>query len=403
MPACFFRFMLAFALLAALSITDVVAAESAVVNRLHRWIDNGSVMLNDEAGRTLLSYRSDEVLVPASIVKIYTALVVMELLGEGFTFKTGFHKDASGNLGIKGWGDPQLISEEIHLIAEKLKAIGIRRIRQIQLDQTTFEGAIEIAGRSNSLNPYDAVNGALIVNFNTLFLTRHKDGSVTSAEPVTPLTPLSRKLGRTLQPGTQDRFNLSTQPGNANQYSGELFGEILTHHGIVLDRRDIRQTVIDKRWSPVYTHHNSASLKAVIKGLLKYSNNLIANQIYLITGAEIMGYPATLAKARFVFQRFFKKRFPDFAGQTVIDEASGISRNNRMNARSMMAILERFRPWAELLARKKRVLVKSGTLTGVYNYAGYIKTDSGYRPFVILLNQNKNQRDRILKQLLQYD
>ncbi|MBU2644298.1 D-alanyl-D-alanine carboxypeptidase [bacterium] len=371
--------------------------------QIEKWIRHGSVMLNDETGKTLLAYHPDTLFIPASIVKIYTALAAFDILGEGFQFKTGFYRDPAGNLAIKGWGDPQLISEEIHLIAARLKALGITHVRQLWLDQTAFSGEIEIAGTSNSLNPYDAVNGALVVNFNTLFLGRKTDGTVYSAEPVTPLTPLARILGRQLKPGTSDRFNLSVRQEYTIRYAGELFAEILKQHGIQIQYPGIRQTAVDHGWSLVYTHANSQRLSSLIAGLLKYSNNFIANQIYLAAGAEKKGYPATLAKSRAVFQGYFKTAFPAHIKGTTIDEASGISRSTRMCARTMMAILERFRPRAELLDRKKGVLVKSGTLTGVYNYAGYIKTGRGYRPFVILLNQGNNQRDRILTLLLQYN
>ena len=375
----------------------------SIEQQIQRLIDHGSVMLNDENGKSLLAFHPDEQLVPASIIKIYTGFAALHLLGEPYRFKTDFYLDLEGNLAIKGWGDPQLISEEIHLIAAKLKSLGVERVRQIWLDQSAFSGVVAIEGRSSSLNPYDAINSALVVNFNTLFLGRNSNRTVVSAEPVTPLTPLARKLGRQIKPGTQDRFNLSTQPENTLRYAGELFSEILKQHGIPVKHAEIRQTIIDDHWALAYTHHNSSSLKMVLSGLLKYSNNFIANQMYLVAGAEKKGYPATLAKAQSTFEALFRKTFPDHIGQAVIDEASGISRKNRMSARVMMAILEQFRPNAELLDWKKGVFLKSGTLLGVYNYAGYLKTATGYRPFVILLNQKKNQRDKILKLLLQYN
>ena len=386
-----------------LSCQTFAADPASTRQQLQRWIKHGGVMLNDENGKTLLSYQPDKLLVPASIIKIYTALAALNILGETFHFKTGFYRDPSGNLGIKGWGDPRLISEEIHLIAEKLKTVGIERIQQIWLDQTAFAGPLTIEGRSSSLNPYDAVNNALAVNFNTLFLGRNKNGVVYSAEPVTPLTPLARTLGSNLKPGTRDRFNLSTRSEHSLRYAGELFREIFKQHGISIAQPDIGQTVIDHHWTLIYTHYNSGSLEMIISGLLKYSNNFVANQIFLVAGAEKKGYPATLAKARSEFRTLFNKRFPTHAGQTVINEASGISRKNRMSTRTMIAILEQFRPSAELLDWKKGAWLKSGTLAGVYNYAGYIKTAAGSRPFAILLNQKKNQRDRILKLLLQYE
>nr|MBC8342576.1 hypothetical protein [Bacteroidota bacterium] len=68
----------------------------------------------------------------------------------------------------------------------------------------------------------------------------------------------------------------------------------------------------------------------------------------------------------------------------------------------MMAVLEKFKKYQYLLTEKKGVLVKSGTLTGVYNYAGYIKTATGLFPYTILLNQKRNNRDQILILMQQY-
>jgi D-alanyl-D-alanine carboxypeptidase len=45
------------------------------------------------------------------------------------------------------------------------------------------------------------------------------------------------------------------------------------------------------------------------------------------------------------------------------------------------------------------VLRKSGTLTGVYNFAGYIRGPDGLYPFVILTNQASNNRAEILELL----
>ena len=63
----------------------------------------------------------------------------------------------------------------------------------------------------------------------------------------------------------------------------------------------------------------------------------------------------------------------------------------------MMQILEQFKPYADLLTETNGILRKSGTLTGVYNFAGYIPGPEGLYPFVILTNQGSNSRDEILQ------
>ena len=65
----------------------------------------------------------------------------------------------------------------------------------------------------------------------------------------------------------------------------------------------------------------------------------------------------------------------------------------------MMHILEGFKPFAELLPEVNGALRKSGTLTGVYNFAGYITGPDGLYPFAIMTNQSVNNRAEILRLL----
>ena len=65
----------------------------------------------------------------------------------------------------------------------------------------------------------------------------------------------------------------------------------------------------------------------------------------------------------------------------------------------MMRILEVFKPHAALLPEINGILRKSGTLTGIYNFAGYIQRPGGLYPFVIMTNQAVNNRDEVLREL----
>jgi len=375
---------------------------STIGAELVRMVGSGCVMLNDEQGIPLLAHQAYWHLIPASLVKIYTALVVLKQLGSEYRFRTDFYQDGKENLAIKGWGDPFLISEDILGIAARLKAAGISDINAIYLDVSAFASDLEIPGRSQSLNPYDALNGALIVNFNTLNVGRDPNGRVYSAEPQTPLTPLAEKKGRQLPDGSEQRLSLSSQDTESRQYVGELFKAIFETSGITVAQSDFSSVTVDERWRLLYRHYGSRPFDDILRGLLRYSNNYIANQLFLVTGAEIKGYPATIEKSRQVFQEFLNTHFGRNGETATIDEASGLSTHNRMTGRLLMAILEDFRPYQDLLDEKNGIRLKSGTLTGVYNYAGYFKTETGIRPFVILLNQSGNSRDRILTLLAAY-
>ena len=70
--------------------------------------------------------------------------------------------------------------------------------------------------------------------------------------------------------------------------------------------------------------------------------------------------------------------------------------NNRVSPNAMLQLLDSFKPFSRLLPEQDGKFLKSGTLTGVYAYAGYFKTNGKLDSFVIILNQESNNRDRIL-------
>lgn len=362
-----------------------------------------AVVLNDENGNRLLSFNAEKSMVPASIIKIVLAQASLELLGESFRFKTEFYLEPNQALTIKGFGDPFLISEEIQIIAENLRSKSLDSIYQINLDASSFVDNITIPGTSNSLNPYDALNGALVVNFNTIFVGKKPEGTVYSAEDPTPLTPLAVEKARGFKPGQEERVNLTTSPRESLIYVGQLFSAILELNGIKVIEKNINRSKTSKTGNLLYQHYSTVSLDSILKGLMKYSNNFIANQIFLVIGAEKMTYPATLEKSRKVFKDYIEKKWGFLNGDFIMDEASGISRYNRLNADQMMMIMEDFRVNSDLLSEKNNIKIKSGTLTGVYNYAGFINTKNGLRPFVIMTENSRNNRDKILKILKNID
>ena len=65
----------------------------------------------------------------------------------------------------------------------------------------------------------------------------------------------------------------------------------------------------------------------------------------------------------------------------------------------MMQLLDSFKPYAEYLPQTDGKLLKSGTLKGVYTFGGYFIESENLDSFVLLLNQGKNNRDRVLDEL----
>ncbi|MDH3836530.1 MAG: D-alanyl-D-alanine carboxypeptidase, partial [Desulfobacteraceae bacterium] len=75
--------------------------------------DRDAVLVADPKGHIVFSKNVDIQLIPASTLKIFTALVAIHYLGPDYKFFTEFYMDRHSNLKIKGYGDPLLISETV--------------------------------------------------------------------------------------------------------------------------------------------------------------------------------------------------------------------------------------------------------------------------------------------------
>src|ERR1043166_8163403 len=142
----------------------------------------GLVLVVDAAGNALVDQNADAPFVPASVTKIVTAWLAMEVLGGDYRFETKFCLDKDRVLYVRGGGGPFLISEELAPLAQELvAAIGKEPITGIVLDASYYPSDLRIPGIEDTSESYDALNSALAVNFNTIAAVR-KGNSVVSAE-----------------------------------------------------------------------------------------------------------------------------------------------------------------------------------------------------------------------------
>ena len=384
------------ALFLALSLPGVVRAGSCP--DMGDLVNNGAFGVADQNGKILAECNLDDQLMPASIIKVATVLAAMRILGPDFRFKTEFYRDKGGNLYIRGYGDPSLVSEEVALMAERLQAGGLKRVETLFVDDFAFALEGGTPGQSNTDNPYDAPVAALAVNFNTMALGRGKQGEVISGEPQTPTLPLMLELAK--KHTGAERFNICFDGADPRErsarYAGELFGTLFQQKGITVKALGgIRRLPDDA--DLVLRYADSKNLREVSADLMRSSSNFIANLIFLQAGMKKYGLPATWDKAR----RAVKEALEDVAGERAalrMVEGSGLSRDDKVSARVMLKLLERFRPYKGVMKTQNGVALKSGTLTGVYNLAGYLSDGKAY---VIMLNQSQNTRDRVLNRLVQ--
>ena len=352
-----------------------------------------AVMVSHPNGAAMVAIHSERLLIPASVLKIITSAAALEIMGDGYRFATDFFETPSNDLKIKGYGDPMQVSEELALIAAQLSE-KIDRVENVILDDSFFAQPMTIPGQGSSSEPYDAPNGALCVNFNTVAFKRLQ-GRWISAEDQTPLLPMA--IEKIEASGlTSGRITLAASAGEGLRYAGELYRYFLTRAGISIQGKVTFGTVDPRTDSLLLRYKSRFDLTMIVASLMAYSNNFIANQLLLAMGTQVHGPPATLAKGRNVLHDYCNSKLAISSPKIV--EASGISRRNRISAQAMIKALDRFHPYRDLMRREGPQWYKTGTLNGIHTRAGYLCSKEGvdYR-FVIMLNSAGKRTEPIMK------
>ncbi|MFT6097721.1 MAG: D-alanyl-D-alanine carboxypeptidase/D-alanyl-D-alanine-endopeptidase (penicillin-binding protein 4) [Arenicella sp.] len=382
-------------------------AQSSVLENL-TLSDADSVLVVTDSDARVFAWQASKPLIPASVTKLATAYLAIDKWGLEHRFHTDFFIQAE-TLWVKGYGDPFLVSEEMDVLADALKAAlqarGITELTDLYVDNSYFSFA-SVPGRSKVSDPYNAPVSAVSANFNTAKLS-NENGVISSAEAQTPLTNTAKKMAYSLTKSV-DRVNL-VDSDNAQSNFAEL---LLAKLGMVNTAITINKT-LDGRETLLYRHLNTHSLADVLRGSLEFSNNFIANQVFLKLADN-----ATTDKVSFDLSR-------DYANTALavrfgwrhhsINEGSGLSRKNRLSAEQINDLLKALQPNKVLFKKIKvssktvSVYAKTGTLNGVRSYAGYIElppttSQQSVRKYRFVFNFNRavgyRYRDQVLEKLI---
>jgi D-alanyl-D-alanine carboxypeptidase/D-alanyl-D-alanine-endopeptidase (penicillin-binding protein 4) len=184
----------------------------------------------------------------------------------------------------------------------------------------------------------------------------------------------------------------------ALDYTGRLFEYFLKKNGITISGTVKRGRINRGTDRLIWVYRSESDLGEIVSRLLEFSNNFMANQILLILGAKTNGPPATMEKGLAALRDYYHNTLGITSGKIV--EASGISRHNRITARDMLKIIERFSPYYTLMRQSGRQYYKTGHLKGIRTRAGYIAAHNGqlYR-FVVMLNTPGKSTHRIMQVL----
>jgi len=398
-----------------------------------------SVVVVDAEGRTppRLSHRAGVPISPASIAKLATTFAALELLGPAFTWSTPVYAEGPvrdgtlyGNLYIKGQGDPTLVAERLWLLLRRVQGLGIRSIAgDIVLDRSAFDTGTQdpSAFDGEPLRPYNAAPDALLLNFRALVLTFTPQGGQARVHLEPPLAGVALPVGIPLvagechdwRGGLRADFSDPARVRFAGPYPAAC-GEKIWPVAYV-DPRSYAARAVEGMWrqvggsltgqvregpvpaalAPAF-EYASPPLAEVIRDINKFSNNVMAQQVFLTLGLRQAG-AGTFDASRAVLQQWWRERFGGEAPS--FGNGSGLSRDERITAAQLARLLQA--AWAsplmpELISslpvsgidgtlRRMRAKavglahLKTGSLRDVLGVAGYVQGATGRRYVVVAI------------------
>ena len=403
------------------------------------------------AERPLLAVGAERVMNPASTIKLVTSYAALELLGPAFQWVTEAHIEGvldgavlKGDLVLKGRGDPKLTLENFWLLLRQLRNRGLAGIHgDLVLDRSYFAPTNHDPARFDDqpVRPYNTGPDALLVNFKAvrLFFVPDSEARLVRivAEPSLPQVQIVNRVALVDGPCGDwvNRLKVDAQGGSAAArltFRGRFAascGErergysVLAHAHYVLGlfRELWRElggtftgTVRDGAAGPdarLIAAVASPALSEVVRDMNKFSNNVMARQLYLTLGAEGFGEPGTEGKSERVIREWLAGKglaVPEL----VLENGSGLSRSERITARNLgLLLLTSFKSpvMPEFLAslpltavdgtmRKRlgdagvagQAHIKTGSLTGVRAIAGYVLDARGRRLVVVSIVNHAN-------------
>jgi len=401
----------------------------------------GVMVVSLSRGDTLYARRPDELIQPASTMKLYTAAMAFEAYGPAHQFRTEVLRDADisadgtvqGNLYLRGAGDPSLSPrysrwhdglQPMEAIADLVWSAGVRRVAgDVVGDASAFDDRRVPEGwRRRYLQAgYAARVSALSVNENIALITVTPMGGRATVEFSDPLfgVPINSTVTvrenssgayiRVWQDTTIDAFRVQGWVGarspprsyrvvveHPERFAAASFRAALERRGIVVDG-DVRAATAPRTAQRV-TAWASPHLAQLVVTMNGESNNHFAELIFRNAarsgGAIGSAHLANEALRSFLADRVGASRESVFAA-----DGSGLSTLDRVTPRSMVQLLAYANdaPWSEVFkatlpvagrtetlrtrmrgtAAVDALRGKTGTTNEVSSLGGYVTTRAG--------------------------
>ena len=397
-----------------------------------------------------INYREDIRQNPASVMKLVTTYTALSTLGADYTWKNRIGIDGmivagnvlEGNLVLRGSGDPKLVLERIQALFAKVQAKGIREIRgDIILDRSIFNVPDKNPADFDDepLRPYNAAPDGLLLNFKSLIFTFTPDPAnqrvLVKYEPpiagvdIPTELPLGNGACGDWKTSLKADFFTPTKVSFAGRYSaacGEkvwpvAYSEPRAYAARVIQAMwlasggtltgTVREDASPRTTKVLFTAE-SLPLADIIADINKFSNNVMAQQVFLTLSAQ--GRRASFEASQRFVAAWWKKTLPGIAAP-LIENGSGLSRKERTTVASLTALLQHAAasPQAAVFANSLGLAgvdgtvqrmkdrnaesialgnaqLKTGTLRDVASVAGYATGLSGQRYCVVAIINHPN-------------
>lgn len=413
----------------------------------HIPLDSIGVEVREVNARTpLISVNAKQSMSPASTMKLLTTYAGLELLGPAYSWKTEAYLDGKleqdvlhGDLILKGYGDPKLTLEQLWLWLHELRSRGLREIRgDLVLDRSVFQFAPHDPAEFDNepMRPYNTGPDALLLNFNSVRLRFIPEGEKIKIISMPELAGIR----------LDNRVTAATVQGNCSDWndalSMQLQGDTLLVQGVFPAQCGERERHVSLLPHPSYLYavfralwqemggllqgtlregtvpdsailfatHHSAPLAELIRDINKFSNNVMARQLFISLGRTAEA-PANFTHSELTIRNWLtqkKLHFPEL----ILENGAGLSRRERISPRSLALLLhsaQRSPLSTEFEASlpivgvdgtfKKRLMdseavnhahLKTGSLEGVQAIAGYVRSRSGKQWIVVFLINHPN-------------